>query len=292
MKLRALRYAGRGLAACALIAVPWAAWATSAEIRAYGGEGPLGGCTTCYHSADQWNQNAKAGDSVGYSLGDTAADGSYADANGSAAFGQLHAYADAHRTFNNQLGGPIIVGDAQASTTTSFIDYLLPSANNPAIGYAGYMLTLALSGSHTLVDTAYPNAITAMAQVSWDLSDNSTGMVYANGIFDTTDATPSTTLHIPVPQALVKPGDLMRVEVGLSTFAYVMSNNAPQYLTAVADYHDTLIAHLDAVTPGANTVGISGFDYATAAAVPEPASAWLLLGGCGLLGLGRLRARS
>jgi hypothetical protein len=50
-----------------------------------------------------------------------------------------------------------------------------------------------------------------------------------------------------------------------------------------ANYGSTVHIYLDAVTPGANTVGVSGYDYATAA-VPEPASAWLAL--CGLLALG------
>ena len=63
---------------------------------------------------------------------------------------------------------------------------------------------------------------------------------------------------------------------GVNAFAF-------QTASSTANYGSTVHVYLDAVTPGANTVGVSGFNYATAA-VPEPASAWLVL--CGLLALG------
>jgi hypothetical protein len=53
--------------------------------------------------------------------------------------------------------------------------------------------------------------------------------------------------------------------------------------TSTSDYGSTVHVFLDAVTPGANTVGVSGYNYATAP-VPEPSSAWLA--GWGLLALG------
>lgn len=52
-----------------------------------------------------------------------------------------------------------------------------------------------------------------------------------------------------------------------------------QVATGTADYGSTVHIYFDAVTPGANTVGTSGFNYASA--VPEPATAWLAL--CGVL---------
>lgn len=63
---------------------------------------------------------------------------------------------------------------------------------------------------------------------------------------------------------------------GVNAFAF-------QSASSTADYGSTVHVYLDAVTPGANTVGVSGYNYATAA-VPEPASAWLA--GGGLLALG------
>jgi hypothetical protein len=72
------------------------------------------------------------------------------------------------------------------------------------------------------------------------------------------------------------------VSSGVNAFAF-------QSGTGTADYGSTVHVYLDAVTPGANTVGAGGFDYATAA-VPEPASAWLAL--CGLVVMaGRVRRR-
>jgi hypothetical protein len=79
--------------------------------------------------------------------------------------------------------------------------------------------------------------------------------------------------------------DYLRIEVGLSSFAYVMSNNYhPAYQTAVADYSHTLNMHLDTVTPGANTVGVSGHDYTTPASIPEPTVWALMLVGFGGIG--------
>jgi len=52
---------------------------------------------------------------------------------------------------------------------------------------------------------------------------------------------------------------------------------------AQADYASTVHFYLDAATPGANTVGTSGYDYASAAAVPEPATLWTLAAGLGFL---------
>ncbi len=68
----------------------------------------------------------------------------------------------------------------------------------------------------------------------------------------------------------------LEVTSGVNAFAF-------QTASGTADYSGTVHVYLDAVTPGANTIGVSGYNYATAA-VPEPASAWLAL--CGLLALG------
>jgi hypothetical protein len=57
----------------------------------------------------------------------------------------------------------------------------------------------------------------------------------------------------------------------------------------VVDYSHTVIAHLDALTPGASTVGVSGFDYATA--VPEPSMPALVGFGLGVLAVWERRHR-
>ncbi len=263
------------LAAAATRATP----ATPAT-RAYGGDGPYGGCVSCLsHSFDQRNDDATpTAPAVGGSVGDIGGDGSYGHASAWAQLGQLHAYADAHRTSNGNFYAPVYpAGDAQSSATARFTDYLLPAHNDPSIHYANYLLTLNLTGSHSSQDNALPNSISAVAQISWDIRDELTGHVYANGNFDTTDAQPTKLAQIPVTGVVAT--DPMSIEVSLSDFAYVMSTNQPNYLTAVVDYSDTLDVNLDALTPGASTVGATGFDYASPSAVPEPAAGLLCLAG-------------
>ena len=74
----------------------------------------------------------------------------------------------------------------------------------------------------------------------------------------------------------------VKFEIGLGldvwTYAAVPAGTA---VTELADYGNTVTLHIDGVTPGANTLGASGFNYATA--VPEPASPLLMV--LGLLGL-------
>ena len=94
---------------------------------------------------------------------------------------------------------------------------------------------------------------------------------------------PSTTLIRGIVVPLSDATDDMRIDISLDTYAYV-SNLDPAYQTAFADYYHTLVVNLDAVTAGASTTGVSGFDYATVSGVPEP-STWLLL----VAGIGALR---
>ena len=263
------------LAAAATRATP-----SAPATRAYGSDGPYGGCVGCLsHAFDQRNDDATpTAPAVGGSVGDIGGDGSYGHASAWAQLGQLHAYADAHRTANGNFYAPAYpAGDAQSTATARFTDYLLPSQNDPSIHYANYLLTLDLTGSHSSQDNALPNVISAVAQISWDLSDERTGYVYAGGSLDTTDAQPTPLLKVPVSGVMAS--DPMTIEVSLSDYAYVMSTNQPAYLTAVVDYADTLDVNIDALTPGASTVGATGFDYASPSAVPEPASGLLCLAG-------------
>ncbi|MFG6487803.1 PEP-CTERM sorting domain-containing protein [Roseateles sp. BYS78W] len=69
---------------------------------------------------------------------------------------------------------------------------------------------------------------------------------------------------------------------GVNAFAF-------QPASSTANYGSTVHVYLDAVTPGANTMGVSGFNYATAP-VPEPSSFWLwMLGLPGLAAWARRR---
>lgn len=77
----------------------------------------------------------------------------------------------------------------------------------------------------------------------------------------------------------------MRASVDVSSYVNVF---AGQSATAFADYGNAVTVQLTGVTPGANTVGKSGYDYALA--VPEPSSTVLMLLGLAAVGLSRRRA--
>jgi len=71
-------------------------------------------------------------------------------------------------------------------------------------------------------------------------------------------------------------GSAFQMNASLDTDSYI--NTFPdQVAFAQADYANTVRVYLDAVTPGANTTGASGFNYASA--VPEPGSWALMLAG-------------
>jgi hypothetical protein len=146
-----------------------------------------------------------------------------------------------------------------------------------------YALSLAISGSHTLTDAfgARPG-FTAQGSLFYDIRDNRTGDVFASGFFDSSDSVPSATVLAKFIVPADDVSDDIRFDISLDTFAYV-SNADPAFQTAEADYSHTLVVHLDALTAGANTRGISGFDYASAAlggvpgGVPEPGTLSLLV---------------
>lgn len=256
----------------------------NATIRATGSVSPYGGDISLPHqSFDLSNNNANASSTpVGSSIGLLEGDGSYADATAYAGFGNLHAFSDAHRTYND---GYYTRGDAQSGSTAEFQDYLLAADNDPSIKFINYQLTLNLFGSHSSESLHNYPGYSAEAQVSWNIRNNANGDVLTSGVFDTSDTAPTLFKQISVSAA---PNTLLSIEVSLSTFTYVISNDAAQYLTAFANYQDTLHVNLDAVTAGANTVGVSGYNYST---VPIPAALIFFLSGLGLFGLNKRTRR-
>ena len=219
---------------------------------------------------------ATSASSITKTLSDIGRDGSYANGKVDVGFGSLHSYSDAHEV---NTGG----GAPQTSASSEFIDYIKPWESSP-VGVTAYTLTLAVNGTHSATDPygARPG-YAAQGSVRYDIRDNQNGDVFASGFFDSSDAVPSTTLIKSIVVPLADATDDMRIDVSLDTFAYV-SNLDPAFQTAFADYSHTLVVNLDAVTAGASTTGVSGFDYATVSSVPDP-STWLLL----VAGIGALR---
>jgi hypothetical protein len=79
----------------------------------------------------------------------------------------------------------------------------------------------------------------------------------------------------------------MRASIDLSSYINAFADQPAQ---ATADYGNTVHVYLDALTPGANTTGASGYNYASA--VPEGGSLGLMAAGLGWLALTRSRRRA
>ena len=215
---------------------------------------------------------------------DAGIDGSYAHGKVEVGFGSLHSYADAHLV---AVGG----GAPQSHASSIFIDYIKPWESSP-VGYTAYNLTLAIGGTHSLTDPFGPRpGYTAQGSVGYDIRDNRNGDVFAHGFFNSSDAVPGTTVIASIVVPADEATDYLKIEINLDTYAYV-SNTDPAFETAFADYSHTLVAHLDAVTSGASTLGVSGFNYATpaVASVPEPSTGLLMGVAVAALALMRWRA--
>ena len=214
-------------------------------------------------------------------------DGSYARADATATFGHLHVYAESHRTYNTNLGPtPPLVGNAQARAWVRFIDYIPASTTSP-LGYASYLLTLQAHGMHSF--DAYPDVVFALATTNYHVYDVTTSQTLFFGTWTSSDAQPDFFLQHAITG--VAANDLLQIQTDFEADAFVMSNNHPNNLTAVSDYSHTLDVYFDATTPGTNTIGLSGHDYATPNAVPVPSSLVLAAGFLGIAGFATLRRR-
>jgi hypothetical protein len=260
-----------------------AAIAQSGTLTANASAGACGGSVGCVVQQDKTLTPAIATDSLSANIASSLTDGSYANASATVSFGTAHVYADAHRTFNASLGGPIQVGDAQSKGFAEFYDYIPTTALSNNV----YNLQFNISGTHTASDNPYPNSLSALGYLYYSVTDVKTSTYLAYGQWSSTDTNPSAVI---VRNIVVPLGDQILLRVDFEADAYVMSNNDPSYLTAFANYSDGLNVYLDAVTPGANTIGLSGHDYATpTSAVPEPSTWFMMI--LGFAGIGFMAHR-
>jgi hypothetical protein len=101
-----------------------------------------------------------------------------------------------------------------------------------------------------------------------------TSQTLAAYTWSSSDAVPSVTLTQNISAAN---GDMLMLRVDFQADAFVMSNNTdPSHLTAFSDYSNTLGATLQSATPGANTMGLSGHNYATPVPAPAAGITWLI----------------
>lgn len=238
-------------------------------LNAVASAGACGGSVGCITQDNRTLQPATSSDSLNPTQTSTLADGSYAHSAAVVSFGTERVYADAFRADG------AIYGDAQSKGYAEFNDYIL--ANSSQIVNGVYQFTFAISGFHTSTDGI--SGRSAYSYLNWAVVDNTTNYGIDFGSWSSTDANPSTTI---TKNVTVSAGHDIRLRVQFEADAYMSNNVGGPSGGVVSDYSHTLNVYIDALTPGANTVGLSGHDYATPS-VPLPASAWFF--GSGLLGL-------
>ena len=198
---------------------------------------------------------------------------SFAHASATATFGALHAYSDAFLADPNQ-------GDAQSSSEATYIDYFDGSA---WVTGKTYNLSFNITGSTSAQPQFGPGP---SAQVTWRLDDLTSLDTILLGAWD--QSKPFTNFVVPF---LIPAGHVARLYIDLDLFTYDGTQSVPGLV--FADYKDTIINHIDAADgSGPAIVGLSGHDYATSAAIPEPATWGLMIGGFGLAGAALRRRRA
>ena len=234
---------------------------------------------------DKTLQGASTGSVLSSATSNTLPSGAYADAQASASFGLLRAYADGYVP----LSPAQEFGNAQATGFAQFYDYVAGADVSGGL----YNLTLSVDGLHT--DTTGLISISAFANLYWALKDTTTNQDIAYGNWTSTNAASGTLIVDPF-MATAGHGLELRVDFDADTYT---TNNSPGpggsgygAYPVVADYYNTVHVYVDPFA-GGSVIGASGHDYATplAAGVPEPAAWALMLTGFVLAGTGLRYAR-
>jgi hypothetical protein len=167
-------------------------------------------------------------------------------------------------------------------------DTLLASSSYGAL-VTGYNYNVVITGAATPSTPVYAlPSIRSDAYVQLNIRVAATGEVLVQQYWETTDLLLGNGA-ISGSFAGVAAGTLLSLEVFIDADTYINTAAGGDGGFAKSDYSSTVHVYLDAATPGANTVGTSGYDYATPAAVPEPASLWTLGMGLGFLAWRRRR---
>jgi hypothetical protein len=189
---------------------------------------------------------------------------------GVASFGTLRAFAQSTvppgpEFRNTQSRGAVTMGDVVAVTNA------LGAATNT------YQYTLVVTGTLSPQVGSYgvfPYGY-AFVSVGFNTSPiNCFGCVSVVNNWTAESDQPATTVISGTFTMPVGSSFLMRAGVDVSSY---LNTFAGQSASATADYSSTVHVYLDGLTAGANTVGASGYDYASP--VSEPASSGLLLAG-------------
>jgi len=204
-------------------------------------------------------------------------------ATASASLGTLHAFAQTQIPNGDAIGHNL-----QSHAYADMQDTLLASSSNGTL-FNNYSYTVNITGATTASTPVFavPN-LRADAFVQLNIRYATTGEVLVGTFWETSDTVLGGGVISGTLTGIPKDARLS-LEVFIQTDTGVVTSAFGQGGFAQADYSSTVHLYLDALTPGANTVGSTGYDYATAA-VPEPSSPWLLAAGLAAIGL-RLRRR-
>lgn len=246
---------------------------SAAEVPTCGLGATLGAYSVCSNDSGELPATplttAYSASSATYPSGDT----SQTWASGT--LGTLHGFGQSNIPSADAAGHNL-----QSHAQVEMKDSVLASSSYGTL-YNNYQYTIDFSGFAT-ADSPYGSApsTTAFGAVILDIRNPTCTPCYVNKTLDLSSATPNGILTGTLSAPL---GEELDLDLFLQVNTQVGTNAVGQSAFAQIDYSNTVHFYLDALTPGANTVGTSGYDYASPAAVPLPASAWMF--GSGLLGL-------
>jgi hypothetical protein len=177
----------------------------------------------------------------------------------------------------------------QSQAIAEMQDTLLAGTSYGAL-VVGYNYNVVITGFSTPSTAVFalPD-LQANVYVQIGIRNAATGEVLASKFWETTDLQLGNGSISGSFNAAA--GTLLSLDVFMQAGATVGTTASGSGGVSDADYQNTVHVYLDAVTPGANTISTGGYDFATAAAVPEPASLWTLGTGLGFLAW-RRRSRS
>lgn len=198
----------------------------------------------------------------------------------SGTLGTLHGFAESNIPSADAIGHNV-----QSSAQLRMQDSVVASSSLGTL-YNNYKYTVDITGFLTASSKyGIPGpSTTAFGTVILDIRNPTCTPCYINKQFDPSSATPNgiitgTLMSVPI-------NEVLQLDLTLQVNTQVGSNAVGQSAFAQTDYQNTVHFYLDALTPGANTVALSGYNYATpAAAVPEPSAVWLMLSGLTLAGV-------
>jgi len=222
---------------------------------------------------------AKAGDTLSGWGWATYANGVSTQAWGRAAFGTLGAFAQssvptsANEFLNTQSRGASSLSD------------VITASNASGAPTETYHYTVAINGSLSAPVGPYGTYPYGLAYVFAGFSTSPLNCYGCSGVVANWTAQSGQASSTVLSGSFSVPlGVSFQLRASLDVSSY-LNTFAGQSAFAQADYGNAMHITIDALTPGANTVGASGYDYASA--VPEPAAPVLMLTGLVALALRR-----